>query len=29
MPRWVAIAVIIAVIGSRLSWFLEKWRGRR
>jgi hypothetical protein len=29
MARWVAIAVIIAVIGSRVSWFLEKWRGRR
>jgi hypothetical protein len=28
MPRWVAIAVILAVIGSRISWFLEKWRGR-
>ena len=28
MPKWVAIAVIIAVIGSRVSWFLEKWNRR-
>jgi len=28
MPKWVAIAVIIAVIGSRVSWFLEKWKRR-
>jgi hypothetical protein len=29
MPKWVAIVVILAVVGSRVSWFLEKWKGRR
>jgi hypothetical protein len=29
MPKWVAIAVILAVIGSRVSWFLGQWRGRK
>lgn len=29
MPKWVAIAVIVAVIGSRVSWFLEQWKRRR
>jgi hypothetical protein len=29
MSPWVAVVVIIVVIGSRVSWFLDKWRGRR
>lgn len=26
MPTWVAIVVILAVAGSRVAWFFEKWR---
>jgi hypothetical protein len=29
MEKWVAGIVIFAVIASRVSWLLEKWRGRR
>ena len=29
MPRWVAVFIILAVVGSRVSWFIEKWRSRR
>jgi hypothetical protein len=29
MPTWVAIIVVLAVVLSRVSWFLEKWRGKR
>jgi len=29
MEKWVAGVVIVVVIASRVSWFLEKWRGKR
>ena len=29
MPKWVAVFIILAVVGSRVSWFIEKWKGRR
>jgi len=29
MSPWVAVIVIVIVLASRVSWFLDKWRGKR
>jgi hypothetical protein len=29
MSPWVAVVVVIIVVGSRVSWFVQRWRGRK